>query len=160
MELLLVATSYWRLRLTHLSSNLGLDFQRCLKTQKGTEDIQRYLCLVPIEPIGLFVDESTSIKGMNSIKGISSRPVIGGILIYKCGISRSSASYICSLPVDRTRPKLGQKKKQTKKQITFKVVDIFPSSSGLNFPSCHLCLTTLFHSLIPGYEGFAIHTKE
>lgn len=63
-----------------LSSNLGLDFQRCLKTQKGTENIQHSICAwFPLMPTELFMDESAITKGMN----ISSRPVIGGIVTYK-----------------------------------------------------------------------------
>lgn len=90
-----------------LSSNLELDFQKCLKTQRGTEDIQHSICAwFPLKPTELFVDESTSIKGINT----SSRPVIGGIFSYKCGISHSSASYISSLQMDITQLMLKKKK--------------------------------------------------
>lgn len=94
-----------------LSSNLGLDFQRCLKTQKGTEDIQHSICAwFPLKPTELFVDESASIKGMNN----SSRAVFGEIVTNKCGISHSSASYISSLQMDITQLMLKKTKEPLK----------------------------------------------
>jgi len=86
------------LDLLMLSSNLGLDFQRCLKMQKGTEDIQHSICAwFPLKLTELFVDQSTSIRAKN----ISSRSVIqDGILTYKCGISHCSPSSISCLQMD------------------------------------------------------------
>lgn len=96
---------FWRfetiLDLLMLSSNLGVDFQRCLKMQKGTEDIQHSICAwFPLKPMELLVDQSTSIRGKN----ISSRSVLQAeILTYKCDISHCSASYICSVQMDITQ---------------------------------------------------------
>lgn len=59
-------------------------------------------------PTELFMDESAITKGMN----ISSRPVIGGIVIYKWGTSHSSASYISSLQMDITQLRSKKKNKE------------------------------------------------
>lgn len=61
-----------------LSSNLGLDCQRYLKMQKGTEDIQCSICAwFPLKPMELFVDQSTNIR----VKNISNRSVTQGGII-------------------------------------------------------------------------------
>lgn len=111
---------------------------------RGKEVSHSSICTwLLLKPVELFVDQSVGIRS----KSISRSIIQDGIIT---NVAFSSAVFLTFLVYKWTQTNLcGEKKK------SLKVVDIFPSSSELNFPSylvgllhhivAQLCCCALFH---------------